>query len=592
VLVLLVAVDCFARGLPWSRSVLVGDRRSGIIVRSRPPAFKSSPAPHHVYRIDRPNKLRRRITATGDRSVPRSRHVELGIGVTPFGHRSPNGSTPKDRSTRPWWTRRHGRYLLIGISRSVYRRAVIVEQLRRRNVLRGLVLVLLGLCWGLCAASASAAVRSGSETFNPNETGATFGNPPSLPDIVISVSYDDAAGTVTVSETGGDPSYTTGFAWFGGIELTGTDSPEISIQGYWDYPSTTPTLTDSAVNGSLTPEQVTKSSDGSTITAIWSDPALANQPLTFVNIEQSDQPDNSCDCDVEPAGSFYFTGYEPTVVVLSPGIQTTEVNTPLGTGECGINGAICCPTPGQPSLTTPCNGVQINATEVNVANGAYGDDPSSTNGTEAPYAYAATGLPPGLSIDPQSGLITGSPTTAGTYTPTVSATAKYNDNQSTAAGSTSFTWTITPAPPKPAPKPKPVRIPKVAVFDGAPDHGKGLQEKPYQLVYTGDGTGQLAGPGRHGSHSPRAWGRLRWSKWGTTSAAGTGDDWIDNCNPDCARGKFTPYHVDITLRRPEYEHGYEVFTRLTIRYTGRRPPFAKRAETWSLSYSDGGFGWG
>ena len=50
--------------------------------------------------------------------------------------------------------------------------------------------------------------------------------------------------------------------------------------------------------------------------------------------------------------------------------------------------------------------------------------------------YTATGLPPGLSIS-GSGLITGTPTTVGTYTTTVSAT-----DSTGAAGSASFTWTI------------------------------------------------------------------------------------------------------------------------------------------------------
>jgi subtilase family serine protease len=53
--------------------------------------------------------------------------------------------------------------------------------------------------------------------------------------------------------------------------------------------------------------------------------------------------------------------------------------------------------------------------------------------------YSATGLPTGLSIDSASGLISGSPTTAGTYKVTVTATS------STASGSTTFTWTVTAA---------------------------------------------------------------------------------------------------------------------------------------------------
>jgi hypothetical protein len=52
-------------------------------------------------------------------------------------------------------------------------------------------------------------------------------------------------------------------------------------------------------------------------------------------------------------------------------------------------------------------------------------------------AYTATGLPAGLSINSGTGLITGTPTTAGSSTVTVTAT-----DTTGAAGSTSFTWTI------------------------------------------------------------------------------------------------------------------------------------------------------
>jgi hypothetical protein len=61
---------------------------------------------------------------------------------------------------------------------------------------------------------------------------------------------------------------------------------------------------------------------------------------------------------------------------------------------------------------------------------------SSSKGDQI-ASYGATGLPAGLSVDTATGAITGTPTTAGTYSVTISAT----DNGGT-TGTASFTWTI------------------------------------------------------------------------------------------------------------------------------------------------------
>ncbi|PJN01714.1 peptidase [Streptomyces sp. CB01201] len=90
----------------------------------------------------------------------------------------------------------------------------------------------------------------------------------------------------------------------------------------------------------------------------------------------------------------------------------------------------CNSQPGAPSVTSPGNQTGTVGTAASVQIQA--SDPGGKTLT-----YSATGLPAGLTINSSTGLVSGTPTTAGTYSVTV--TAKNTDN---ATGSASFTWTI------------------------------------------------------------------------------------------------------------------------------------------------------
>ena len=403
----------------------------------------------------------------------------------------------------------------------------------------------------VAASPASAAVRSGSASFNPNSSAPTFNPLPLLPPVNISVSYDDA-GTLSVTESGGNvPADITNAEadasngespwafnnWeFAGLTVSNSTGVELSVG------QSGPGLIDSQVAGTLA-GQVAPGSDGSSLTATWSNPMLANLNLTYVQIDGLTAFGCvAAGCYSYDGGAFYFSGYAPTVSVTSPGTQVAQV---------GFS----------------ADPVTISAQIV----GASSDD-----STAAISTLSAAGLPPGLTLD-NSGDIQGTPTQPGNYTTTITATGKYNGGTQAATGSTTFNWQIN--------RPR-VTLPAY-LGAGAPSAGQGLETRPASITYTGDGTGFFAGYGAAG-HRPHV-GRLHWSSWTTAQALATGGDWGDNCTPDCASGFRTAYRVRLRAYLPRVIDGYSVFTRLAVTYTGRRPRGARRAYTWSLSYNDGFF---
>jgi hypothetical protein len=131
----------------------------------------------------------------------------------------------------------------------------------------------------------------------------------------------------------------------------------------------------------------------STTGAITGSPTMAGSYTTTVTVNDGSSASSvNFDWTISASG----TGSGNTVTVTNPGSQTGTVGTAAS--------------------------LQIKATD------------SATGQT---LTYSATGLPPGLSISSTSGLISGTPTTAGTSSVTVTVT-----DGTGAKGAASFTWTI------------------------------------------------------------------------------------------------------------------------------------------------------
>src|SRR5579859_6473213 len=113
-------------------------------------------------------------------------------------------------------------------------------------------------------------------------------------------------------------------------------------------------------------------------------------------------------------------------------MQTTWANDGnSGAGACEASHAIVTNPGNTVTVTNPGNQTGTVGTPASLQIQATDSASGQT------LTYSATGLPAGLSINSSSGLISGTPTTAATYSVTV--TAKDTTN---ASGSASFTWTI------------------------------------------------------------------------------------------------------------------------------------------------------
>jgi hypothetical protein len=112
--------------------------------------------------------------------------------------------------------------------------------------------------------------------------------------------------------------------------------------------------------------------------------------------------------------------------------------------------------------------------------------------------------------------------------------------------------------------------------------------RPGEIGLSGDGSSFLAGARQHGRQrrsNPNWAGRIAWSSWTATQAIGSGANWHDNCEPDCASGHYYPSPVRLRAYDPSKGH----FTRLWMRerYRGKWHTYILK-----LTYDGGAWYWG
>jgi serine/threonine-protein kinase len=114
------------------------------------------------------------------------------------------------------------------------------------------------------------------------------------------------------------------------------------------------------------------------------------------------------------------------------------------------------------------------------------------------------------------------------------------------------------APPQPPPSSEPIIIARCW------SPGSNLRERPTELEFGCDGTGDLQ--------------NMRWSAWGTEGADGTGTALETDCVPDCADGQRIPYPVvvhakGVTAAPASCGSDFSFYNTLVIAYPQRTGPW-------------------
>lgn len=128
-------------------------------------------------------------------------------------------------------------------------------------------------------------------------------------------------------------------------------------------------------------------------------------------------------------------------------------------------------------------------------------------------------------------------------------------------------------------------LPKVPSFSGTVSK-KDFKVRPSSIDY-GMGQAFLAGTRTGNTNKP-----LSWTSWTASSGRGSGLNWLDNCKPNCAAGTYHSYPVKLKVWQPATVSGHLIFTRMTVTYTGKRPPrVAHATQVWKVKHNKNVFFW-
>jgi hypothetical protein len=194
-------------------------------------------------------------------------------------------------------------------------------------------------------------------------------------------------------------------------------------------------------------------------------PATAGQPFTYV-IAATGQP-----------VSYTATGLPPGLLLNILTGAITGIPTTAGTSVVTISSGNSAGTAfSTVTITVAAAGVAPVFTSATTASGTAGSvfPTYVTAATGLPTSFSATGLPAGLTINPITGAINGTPTTAGTYIVNIVAT------NATGTSSTNVTFTVAGG-----------AVSRIVNFSARAVSGPGSQALVMGFVTTGDGKNLL-----------------------------------------------------------------------------------------------------